>query len=251
MSGFLQLIQKEIYRFCSIWVQTILGPLATALLYQLIFGSQLANVNTGINHIDYVTFLIPGLIMMQALLNSFGNSSSSIIQAKYAGNIIYLLMAPISALAIYGAYLISSIVRGIIVAVTVFLGIIWFSAIIHVSYLILIYFLIVGASITAGLGIIVGVLSEKFDQLAGFQSFIIVPLIYLSGIFLNPTHLSHIWQIITLFDPFFYIVDGFRYAFLQHSSNNIFIDSIFILIFSIIINIIGYYIIKSGVKLKK
>lgn len=250
MSAAIELIKKEVYRFMSIWVQTVIGPVSTAVLYQLIFGSQLTKLTTGINGVNYTTFLIPGLIMMQVLLNAFGNSSSSIIQAKYTGNIIFILMAPITPVALYSAYLISSVVRGLVVGVAVLIGIAWFGISIPSNIWAVFYFLLLGATITGGLGIIAGTLCDKFDQLAGFQSFVMVPLIYLSGIFFNPTHLHGIWSYIAMLDPFLYIVDGFRYGFIDSASYSMLLSSIFVGSVSVIINTIGYLILKNGIKIK-
>lgn len=250
MIPFIELTKKEIHRFMKIWIQTVIGPVTTALLYQLIFGQQLLNVQTGIPGVNYATFLIPGLIMMQVILNAFGNSSSSMIQSKYTGNIIFVLMAPISPFAIYSAFLVSSIVRGIVVGVAVFLAIGWFGIMIPKAPLVLIYFLIIGSAIGAGLGMIIGIISEKFDQLAGFQSFIITPLIYLAGVFFNSHGFSGIWYHLAQLDPFLYIVDGFRYGFINYSNANVLFGAIFTFTLALIINLIGYMLIKKGVKIK-
>lgn len=250
MQPFIQLIKKEVYRFMSIWIQTILGPVTSAILYQLIFGHQLSKLSTGIPGVSYATFLIPGLVMMQILLNAFGNGSSSLIQSKYTGNIIYILMAPISPFAIYFAYLISSIIRGVIVGVAVFIGIAWFGVGLPKVWWAILYFMIIGSSITAGLGLIAGIISDKFDQLSGFQSFIIVPLIYLAGIFFNPYSFSGVWKFIAMLDPFLYIVDGFRYGFIAHANSNIEYATILVLVSAILVNATGYWLIKAGVKIK-
>lgn len=234
----------------SIWIQTIFGPVSTAILYQLIFGEQLAKLPTGIPGVSYPTFLIPGLIMMQVMLNAFGNGSSSLIQSKYTGNIIFVLMAPISPFAIYCAYLVSSIIRGVVVGFAVLLGIGWFGVSVPQCIPALLFFLFFGAAITGGLGLIAGILSEKFDQLAGFQSFIMVPLIYLAGIFFNPHNFKGIWLAIAYLNPFLYIVDGFRYGFIAHSSANIVFGIIFVFTLAVIINGIGYMLIKKGIKIK-
>ena len=247
---FLSLIKKEVFRFSTIWVQTILGPLSTALLYQLIFGHQLSGVKTGIPGVDYASYLIPGLVMMQVLLNSFGNGSSSLIQSKYTGNIIFILMAPISASSMYLAYLSASIIRGLMVGLAVFLGIIWFGTLHAQALWAIIYFAIFGAAITGGLGLIAGILCDKFDQLAGFQSFVMVPLIYLSGIFFNIQHFSAIWKSLAMFDPFLYIVDGFRYGFLGQANFNIGFGAAFVFMFALLVNGIGYTLLKRGVKIK-
>lgn len=247
---FIALIKKEIFRFSSIWVQTVLGPLATALLYQLIFGHQLSSVSTGIAHINYATYLIPGLVIMQVLLNSFGNSSSSLIQSKYTGNIIFILMAPISNWSMYAAYLVSSIIRGVVVGAAVYLGIVWFGAFELQHLWAVLYFAFMGAAITGGLGMIAGIVSEKFDQLAAFQSFVMVPLIYLSGIFFNIQHFDSLWKSLAMLDPFLYIVDGFRYGFIGAANFDISYGALFVLIFAIVVNGIGFSLLKRGVKFK-
>lgn len=250
MSPFQELVKKEIYRFMTIWVQTILGPVGTAVLYQLIFGQRLSLIPTGIADISYSTFLIPGLVMMQVLLNAFGNGSSSLIQSKYSGNIIFILMAPISPLSIYMAFLVSSIFRGIVVGLAVVIGIGAFGVCWPKAPFALFYFLFFGASVTAGLGLIAGILCEKFDQLAGFQSFIIVPLIYLAGIFFNPSSFSGLWHWLSMLDPFLYIVDGFRYGFIAHSGYNLLFGAIFVGICAIMVNVFGYLLIKRGIRIK-
>ena len=247
---FFALIKKEIYRFTSIWIQTIVGPLSTALLYQLIFGTQMAGAISGLSHISYATYLIPGLVMMQILLNSFGNSSSSLIQSKYLGNIIFILMAPISVVAMYSAYLFASIIRGLIVGTAVFAGIVWFGNFSELHIWAIVYFAILGATITGGMGIIAGILCEKFDQLAGFQSFIMVPLIYLSGIFFNIQNFSPIWRTLAMLDPFLYIVDGFRYGFTGHANFNISYGMGFVLFFALLVNGGGWLLLKRGIKIK-
>ena len=249
MRSFIQLVKKEIYRFMSMWIQTILGPVSTAILYQLIFGHQFSSVNT-LSSVGYNTFLIPGLIMMQVLLNAFGNGSSSLIQSKYTGNLIFILMSPITPLNMYIAYLISSMTRGIIVGIAVFLGVFWFGGCIPQSPLIMLYFLVFGAAITGGLGLIAGILSSKFDQLAGFQSFVMTPLIYLAGVFFNPTTLPGFWGKVALLDPFLYIVDGFRYGFIRHQSASLEFGAYFVVIMAIVINFIGYTLLKKGIKIK-
>ncbi len=247
---FLALLKKEVYRFTSIWIQTVLGPLSTALLYQLIFGSQFSSVSTGIAGINYAMFIIPGLVMMQVLLNSFGNGSSSLIQSKYTGNIIFILMAPISSFNMYMAYLLASILRGLLVGTAVLLGIIWFGGFHFEHVWAILYFAILGAAITGGLGLVAGILSEKFDQLAGFQSFFMVPLIYLSGIFFNTANLGPVWRSLAMLDPFLYIVDGFRFGFIGHANFNLQFGVIFVLAFALIINLVGILLLKRGIKIK-
>lgn len=247
---FIALLKKEVYRFSTIWVQTIIGPLSTALLYQLIFGHQLSGIKTGVPGVDYASYLIPGLVMMQVLLNSFGNGSSSLIQSKYTGNIIFILMAPVSAFSMYMAYLTATVVRGLVVGVAVFLGIVWFGHLNYSQVWAIFYFAIVGAAITGGLGLIAGIICDKFDQMAGFQSFVMVPLIYLSGIFFNIQHFSPLWRTLAMVDPFLYIVDGFRYGFIGEANFNIIGGAVFVLIFAVVVNGVGLGMLQRGIKIK-
>lgn len=242
-------MQKEINRFCSIWIQTILGPLVTALLYQLVFGHQLANVHTGIPGINYDTFLIPGLVIMQLLINSFANSSSSLIQSKYTGNIIFILMAPITDLEMYCAYLGGSIIRGLLVGTAIYLGIVWFGEFCLYNIFIVLLFAVLGGSITGGLGIIAGATCRKFDQLSGFQSFIFTPCVYLSGVFFSINNFNPFWRHVAQLDPLIYIVDGFKYGFFGVGQFSIETDILFLFIAAIMINILGYFILAKN-KLK-
>jgi ABC-2 type transport system permease protein len=239
------LMTKEIYRFYSIWIQTILGPLVTALLYQLVFGHQLANVHTGISGVTYNTFLIPGLVIMQVLINSFANSSSSLIQSKYTGNIVFILMAPISDLEMYIAYLFGSMIRGLLVGVVIYCGIVWFGDFRIHNVFIIILFGALGASLTGAMGIIAGAVCRKFDQLAGFQSFIFTPCVYLSGVFFSVSNFSNFWRTIAQIDPLIYIVDGFKYGFFGVSQFAIYWDLLFLLFATLAINILGFVILAK------
>jgi ABC-2 type transport system permease protein len=251
MQSFNVLVIKEIKRFLSMYIQTIVGPATTALLYQLIFGHQLRGISIGNNEIDYITFLTPGLVIMQVLLNSFGNSSSTLIQSKYTGNIVYILMAPITPFAMYSAYLISSVIRGVVVGAAVFFTICWFGSFVLNNIWWVIYFLFIGATITAGLGVIAGIICQKFDQLAGFQSFVIVPLIYLSGVFFNTENFTGIWKVIMYYNPFMYVVAGFREGFILNSGLNVYFAALFVILSSFVINLIGYLLLKKGIKIKQ
>lgn len=250
MASFKALVKKEIHRFTSIWVQTIFGPVTTAILYQLIFGERVAQTVANVHNIAYSVFLIPGIVMMQVLLNAFGNGSSSLIQAKYHGNIIFLLMAPISPLFMYAAFLIASIIRGVVVGFAVMMAIGFFGISWPVAPVALVYFLIFGAAITAGLGLIAGILCDKFDQLAAFESFIVVPLVYLAGVFFHPDSTRGAWQLLSRLDPFLYIVDGFRYGLIGHADYDVIFGAIFIGIFALVVNLCGYLLLKCGVKIK-
>jgi ABC-2 type transport system permease protein len=186
---------------------------------------------------------------MQVLINAFANGSSSLIQSKYTGNIIFLLMAPISPFAFYSAYLAASILRGVVVGIAVYLSIIWFGAPSPHNLFIACYYLVMGAAITGGFGLIAGIVSDKFEQLAAFQSFVIVPLVYLAGIFFNPTNLSPLMQKLSSLDPFLYIIDGFRYGLIGGMNHSI-ITMVVVLMVALIVNAIGYSMLLLGFRIK-
>jgi ABC-2 type transport system permease protein len=214
--GWLTLLYKELLRFWKVSFQTIAAPILTALLYLLIFSQALdAHVAVFDGRVRYTAFLVPGLVMMSVLQNSFANSSSSLIQSKITGNLIFVLLPPLSPLAIFAAYVLGAMVRGLAVGLGVFLITVWFLpdalALPHPFWALGFAFL--GSAILGVLGLIAGIWADKFDQLAGFQNFIIVPLTFLSGVFYSIRALPPFWQTVSHFNPFFYMIDGFRYGF--------------------------------------
>jgi ABC-2 type transport system permease protein len=217
-SGWWTLVYKELLRFWKVAFQTILAPVITALLYLLIFSHALqGNVSVYEGRVTYTAFLIPGLVMMSVLQNAFANSSSSLIQSKITGNLIFILLPPLSPLEIFGAYVLAAMVRGMVVGSGVFLVTLWFApAGFLTSFphpLWTLAFAGLGSAILGTLGLIAGIWAEKFDQLAAFQNFVILPLTFLSGVFYSIHSLPPFWQRLSHFNPFFYMIDGFRYGF--------------------------------------
>ena len=212
------LVYKELLRFWKVAFQTILAPVITALLYLLIFSHTLeGNVSVYDGRVTYTAFLIPGLVMMSVLQNSFANSSSSLIQSKITGNLIFILLPPLSPLEIFGAYVLAAMIRGLVVGSGVFLVTLAFAP---AGFLLnfphplwTLAFACLGSAILGTLGLIAGIWAEKFDQLAAFQNFVILPLTFLSGVFYSIHSLPAFWQAISRFNPFFYMIDGFRYGF--------------------------------------
>ena len=247
---FMTLLTKEIKRFLVVWEQTIIGPLVSAFLYELIFGHIFSTISSDLSNISYTKFLIPGLVIMQVLMGSITNSSSSIILSKYHGNIIFLLMAPISPFTMMNAYLIACIIRSIILSLVIFLGLACFSIVIPKSISLFILFIVLGSIISGGLGIIIGILTSSFNSSASIMSFIWTPLIYLSGIFYNINNFDPFWRKLASFDPIFYLVNGFRSLFINDPSVNVSLSLYVLMFFSLIIYLIGYFLIKNGVKLK-
>ncbi|KPK12562.1 MAG: metal-dependent hydrolase [Acidithiobacillales bacterium SG8_45] len=211
--GFYTLFYKEVLRFGKVWLQTLGAPIITSLLYLLVFAHVLEGRMEVFEGVSYSAFLIPGLMMMSLIQNAFANSSSSIIQSKVTGNIVFLLLAPLSYLEMYLAFMLAAVVRGLVVGTGVLVvGIFFVDLPVH-SVVALVLFGLLSGAVLATFGVIAGIWAEKFDQLAGAQNFIIMPLSFLSGVFYSIHSLPPFWQQLSHFNPFFYMIDGFRYGF--------------------------------------
>jgi ABC-2 type transport system permease protein len=213
MSGFPTLLYKELLRFWKVSVQTVAAPVLTALLYLVVFGYALGERVRVFEQVSYLQFLVPGLVMMSVLQNAFANSSSSLIQSKITGNLVFMMLPPISYLEFFGAYVLASMLRGLVVGAGVLLATVWFVELRVVAPLWVLAFALLGAGILATLGLIAGIWADKFDQIAAFQNFVILPLTFLSGVFYSIRALPEFWQRATQLNPFFYMIDGFRYGF--------------------------------------
>jgi len=213
MQGFAALLKKELLRFWKVSFQTVAAPVLTALLYLLIFAHALEDRVRVYEDVRYAAFLVPGLVMMSALQNAFANSSSSVIQSKITGNMVFILLAPISYLEFFVAYVLASMVRALVVAAGVLLVSVWFVELRLAAPLWALAFALLGSALLGALGLIAGIWAERFDQLAGFQNFVIVPLTFLSGVFYSIHSLPPFWQRLSHANPFFYMIDGFRYGF--------------------------------------
>jgi ABC-2 type transport system permease protein len=214
--GWLTLLYKELLRFWKVSFQTIAAPILSALLYLLIFSHVLeGRVSVYDGRVTYTAFLVPGLVMMAVLQNAFANSSSSLIQSKVSGNLIFVLLTPLSAGNIFAAYVLGAMVRGLVVGLGVFAVTLWFdpSLLAMPHPLWAIAFALAGSAILGTLGLIAGIWADKFDQLAAFQNFVIMPLTFLSGVFYSIHSLPAFWQALSHWNPFFYMIDGFRYGF--------------------------------------
>lgn len=213
MTGWRTLFHKEVLRFWKVSFQTVAAPVLTAMLYMLIFGHVLQDHVKVYDTVSYTAFLVPGLIMMSVLQNSFANSSSSLIQSKITGSLVFVLLTPLSHWSWFLAYVGSSVVRGLSVGLGVFLVTAWFGQPGFVAPLWIFVFAVFGAGILGALGVIAGLWAEKFDQLAAFQNFVIMPMTFLSGVFYSIHSLPAGWQQVSHLNPFFYMIDGFRYGF--------------------------------------
>ncbi len=213
MTGWQTLLYKEVLRFWKVGFQTVAAPVLTALMYLVIFGHVLEDHVKVYNNVGYTAFLVPGLVMMSVLQNAFSNSSSSLIQSKIMGSLVFVLLTPLSHLSWFVAYVGSSVIRGLVVGFGVLLAGAWFAPLEFAHPLWILVFSVLGATLMGALGLIAGLWAEKFDQLAAFQNFIIMPMTFLSGVFYSIASLPPIWQQASHLNPFFYMIDGFRYGF--------------------------------------
>jgi ABC-2 type transport system permease protein len=213
MIGWKALLYKEVLRFWRVAFQTIAGPVLTAMLYLLIFGHALEDHVKVYDQVSYTAFLVPGLAMMSILQNAFANSSSSLIMSKVMGNLVFLLLTPLSYMHWFVAYVGAAVIRGLVVGVGVFAVSSLFTNISFVAPVWIVVFAVMGAALMGTLGLIAGLWAEKFDQLAAFQNFVVMPMTFLSGVFYSIHSLPLFWQGVSHFNPFFYMIDGFRYGF--------------------------------------
>jgi ABC-2 type transport system permease protein len=213
LSGTRTLLYKEVLRFWKVSFQTVAAPVLTAVLYLLIFGHVLEGRVTVFGSVGYTSFLIPGLVMMSVLQNAFANSSSSLIQSKITGNLVFLLVTPLSHWAWFLAYVGASVVRGLVVGAGVMLVTVWFAPLHLAAIAWVVLFSLAGAALMGALGLVAGLWAEKFDQIAAFQNFIIMPMTFLSGVFYSVKSLPPFWHAVSHLNPFFYMVDGFRHGF--------------------------------------
>jgi ABC-2 type transport system permease protein len=249
-SGFYALFYKEVKRFWRVSFQTVAAPVLTAILYLMIFGHVLEDHVKVYDAISYTAFLIPGLVMMSLLQNSFANTSSSLIQSKITGNLIFVLLAPLSHFEFFSAYVLAAMVRGVAVGAGVFLATYWFTDISFYQPLWILVFGLLSAALLAALGLIAGIWAEKFDQLAAFQNFFIMPATMLSGVFYSIHSLPPIWQTISHFNPFFYMIDGFRYGFFGISDVSPWFSLVIISVFFLGVAGLTLKLLSTGYKLR-
>ncbi len=248
--GFRTLVYKETLRFWKVATQTIAAPILTAMLYLLIFGHVLEGRVTVYSDVSYTAFLIPGLVMMSVLQNAFANASSSLIQSKITGNLVFVLLTPLSHWEIFSAYVIAAMVRGIVVGTGVFVVTAWFAHLSFTAPLWIVVFALLGAAILGTMGLIAGIWAEKFDQLAAFQNFLIMPLTFLSGVFYSIHSLPPFWLTVSHLNPFFYMIDGFRYGFFGQSDVNPLLSVSIVGAFLVALALLAIRLLRSGYRLR-
>ena len=249
--SFRTLLTKEMLRFWKVSFQTVGAPVLTAVLYLLVFGHVLEEHVQALPGVSYTSFLIPGLVMMSVLQNAFANSSSSLIQSKIMGSLIFILLPPFSHWQLFGAYVAASVVRGVVVGLGVFVITVWFAPPTFAAPLWIIAFGLLGAAMLGTLGLIAGIWADKFDQLAAFQNFIVMPATFLSGGFYSVQSLPPFWRTISHFNPFFYMIDGFRYGFFAQSDINPWVSLAVLTFAFVIVAGIAVSLLARGFKLRQ
>jgi len=250
LRGFYTLFYKEVLRFGKVALQTLGAPIITSLLYLLVFAHVLEGRVSVFEGVGYGAFLIPGLMMMSVIQNAFANSSSSIIQSKVTGNIVFILLTPLSYVEFFMAFVLAAAVRGMAVAGGVFVvGVVFVDLSLQHLGIVLLFALLSSTILGTG-GIIAGIWAEKFDQLAGAQNFVIMPLSFLSGVFYSIHSLPVFWQHASRFNPFFYMIDGFRYGFFSQSDVPVTTSLLVLLTCQLVLGAITIQMLRSGYRLR-
>ena len=250
MTGWQTLFYKEVLRFWKVSFQTVAAPVLTAVLYLLIFGHVLEGRVQVYDRISYTAFLVPGLVMMSVLQNAFANSSSSLVQSKIMGSLVFVLLTPLSHWAWFVAYVGSSVVRGLVVGLGVFIVTLAFAVPEFAAPLWIVVFALLGAALLATLGLIAGLWADKFDQMAAFQNFVIVPMTFLSGVFYSVHSLPPFWQSVSHLNPFFYLIDGFRRGFFGVSDVSPWLSLAVVGTATTLVALLALRLLKTGYKIR-
>ncbi|MES2281328.1 MAG: ABC transporter permease [Pseudomonadota bacterium] len=250
MTGWQTLFYKEVLRFWKVGFQTVGAPVLTAVMYMLIFGHVMQGKELIYGQVNYNAFLVPGLVMMSVLQNAFANSSSSLIQSKIMGSLVFVLLTPLSHWHWFFAYVCSSIARGLLVGLGVFAVTAFFGMPSFVAPLWILLFAVLGAAMLGALGVVAGLWSEKFDQMAAFQNFVIMPMTFLSGVFYSIHSLPPFWQKVSHLNPFFYMIDGFRYGFFGVSDVSPWLSLGIVGGALLIVSAIAVTMLKTGYKIR-
>jgi len=250
MTGFPTLLHKEVLRFWKVVFQTVLAPVLTALLYLLIFGQVMDRHVRVYEAVSYTAFLVPGLVMMSVLQNAFANSSSSLIQSKMTGNLVFVLLPPISYLEFFAAYVLAAVTRGLVVGAGVLLVTLPFVELSMREPLWILLFALASSAILGALGMVAAIVADKIDQVQAFQNFLIMPLTFLSGVFYSVHSLPAFWQGISHFNPVFYMIDGFRHGFFGVSDVDPGMSFAVVAGCLIAVSALALALLKSGYKLR-
>lgn len=248
--GLQTLIGKEVGRFMNVYTQTVVAPVITTLLFYAVFALAFGGITRTIGDIPYLIFLAPGLVMMTMVQNAFANTSSSMVIAKLQGNIVDVLMPPLSASELFLGFIIGGILRGVCVGSVVAVVVALFVGLEIHSFFHIVIFALLGNMMLAGIGLAAGIWSQKFDHISAVTNFLVTPLTFLSGTFYSIVQLPEFWQKLALFNPFFYMIDGFRYGFIGHADGNVLIGMGVLIVINILLSMLILWMFKSGYKMK-
>lgn len=248
--GFWTLLSKEIRRFLKVYFQTILAPVVTTLLFLAVFALALGRVAAEVGGVPFVEFLVPGLVMMAMVQNAFANTSSSIIIAKVQGNIVDMLMPPLSAGEQTLAVALGGVARGVVVGLAVTLTMTLFVRIHVHAPLYIVFHAVAGSLMLSLLGMIGGIWADKFDHMAAVTNFIVTPLSFLSGTFYSIDRLPEGWHALALINPFFYMIDGFRYGFIGHADGPLALGLGLVALADAVLLFVTWRMLATGYKLR-
>lgn len=249
--GLWTLYRREVWRFSKVWNQTIIAPVITTLLYLAIFTLALGHFRQNIGAIPFNEFIAPGLVMMAVVQNAFANSSSSLMLSKIQGVIIDILMPPLSAMEITLAYMLGGITRGLCVGLCVYLGMSLFVPLDPVHPWLALLYIVLASMLLALLGVACGMWAQTFDQMAAITNYIVIPLSFLSGTFYPIKRLPEFWQQLSHLDPFFYMIDGFRYAITGYADSSPTLGITVLLTANVVVFLFSLRLIHSGYRLKQ
>ncbi len=248
--GWKMLLKKEVLRFWRVAFQTIAAPVLTAVLYLMIFGHVLEGRVEVYPGVGYVAFLVPGLVMMSVLQNAFANSASSLVQSKIMGNLVFTLLTPLSAWNWFVAYVGAAVARGLLVGLGVYVVTLLYAPPRAASLPWILVFALIGAGLMGVLGLLAGLWADKFDQMAVFQNFIVMPMTFLAGVFYSIHSLPPVWQALSHLNPFFYMIDGFRYGFFGVSDVSPWLSLGITGGALLVVSVLTLHLLKTGYKLR-
>lgn len=248
--GLKTLVWREVGRFLNVYTQTIVAPVITTLLFYTVFALAFGGIERLVGDIHYMEFLAPGLIMMTMVQNAFSNTSSSIVIAKVQGNIVDVLMPPLSPFEFYMGYMIGGVARGLSVGLATGICLALFVHVPVTHIFVIVVYAVLGTMLLSSLGLAAGIWSEKFDHIAAVTNFIVTPLTFLSGTFYSIQQLPGVWKELALYNPFFYMIDGFRYGFIDHADGNVAVGLCVLIAANVALSVLAYGMIRSGYKIK-
>lgn len=248
--GLQTLIKREVGRFLNVYTQTIIAPVVTTLLFYAIFALAFGGIQREIGSVSFMAFLAPGLILMTMVQNAFTNTSSSIVISKVQGNIVDVLMPPLSALELYLGFVAGSVIRGLCVGFVTIVVVNFFIPLSIHSLPVILAFAFLGTLMMGSLGLAAGIWSEKFDHIAAVTNFVVTPLTFLSGTFYSISQLPEFWHGIAIYNPFFYMIDGFRYGFIGQADGSVVVGFVVLIGINLFLAGLTLSMLRNGYKIK-